>query len=518
MQVAVALAYAVCFVLLRQLSFSHWVIFAGLRLSALLLVPYRYWPALAVAEAGPLAYAGMTHAGEFGWAWALSICVPPIVLAMPVVRWFRRHARLFPAGATTTVNMGNLLLCTLMVSFIWTLANLVSVGLVRLPGGYPALHYGAISAAWLIGNYLGVLTLTPLVLCIRDAWLGATAGKRWSGFVGSKLSKDFLLVLIPALVVLVCLGIDAEENIQQAARMALFLPVVWLALRHGWQGAAVGGTAASIAVVLTMPDRYDPGTMQAQVFIAFAITTMLMLGARIALLSKRGSKERDDARQTLVMAQQAVFQGEMQLRQTSQALEHVRESVHTTYGHMLDRLQFLLPKFDEREYRRVAAAAQEKMFSLADGMHPLLWHESGLHSSLREGLIARAMDECGVRYWCGIKGHEVSNLSASLQISIYRLACETVACACLEPTVSEIFLQLRSGVFQGRRWAMLRINSRNEPGKICRLQRKELLLRLSASGTGLEAIRARAAIFEGRIRVRSFDDRQRISMILHDPD
>ena len=55
-QAAVAVAYAIGFCVLREWSFSHWLLFVGLRLGALLLVPYRYWPALVVGELLPLAF------------------------------------------------------------------------------------------------------------------------------------------------------------------------------------------------------------------------------------------------------------------------------------------------------------------------------------------------------------------------------------------------------------------------------------------------------------------------------
>ena len=54
---AVAGAYAACYELTRNVSFSHWMLPAGLRLACLLLVPRRYWPALPDRALTP-AYAG----------------------------------------------------------------------------------------------------------------------------------------------------------------------------------------------------------------------------------------------------------------------------------------------------------------------------------------------------------------------------------------------------------------------------------------------------------------------------
>jgi hypothetical protein len=74
---AVALLYALGFVLLRQVSFSYWVLFAGYRLTVLLLVPRRYWPALALGELGPLAYIALLCLPDFGGPWSMIMMVPP---------------------------------------------------------------------------------------------------------------------------------------------------------------------------------------------------------------------------------------------------------------------------------------------------------------------------------------------------------------------------------------------------------------------------------------------------------
>ena len=67
---AVAISYALAFYLVREVSFSHWVLLAGFRFSVLLFAPYRYWPSLLIGEAGSLAYAGIACAGDYGWLWA----------------------------------------------------------------------------------------------------------------------------------------------------------------------------------------------------------------------------------------------------------------------------------------------------------------------------------------------------------------------------------------------------------------------------------------------------------------
>lgn len=516
-QAAVALIYALGFIVLRQVSFSHWVLFAGFRLCALMLVPYRYWPALLLGELGPLAYTGFSHAGEFGWPWTVAIMIPPIGLAMPVVRWCRERLGLF--ASPDAVNMGGMLLCTLLVSIIWTLSNLSVLAVLRLPPDYPTVNVASVAARWFIGNYLGVLTVTPLVLMTWDFLRSTPPGKLRSRIRQSRMPLEFASVLLPALAILVWVGLGAAgAGAQQIARMGMFLPVVWLSLRHGWKGAALGGSAASVAVVLTMPAVSDPNTVQAEVFIAFAITTMLLLGERIAVLKQGEQQGRDQARMALALAQRNVFLGEMQLRQTSYALEHVREGVQSTFGQLLGRLRHLLPALDEREYRLRAAVTQHQLFRLADSMHPIMWREDGLVAALRGGSVARGLDEAGIRYWCDVREKDVADLSISVQIALYRLACEAIASHVAQRNVSGIRLRLRAGEQDGRRWAVLSIDGTADPDLVTRVHWDDLLLRLSSSGLGMEAIQDRVAIFEGRVKVRPRAQGQRISMMLLDPE
>jgi hypothetical protein len=65
--------------------------------------------------------------------------------------------------------------------------------------------------------------------------------------------------------------------------------------------------------------------IQAEVIVAFAICTMLLLGARIEVLDRRAERERKEVRTALALAQRQVQLGEMQLRSTAMALEHARE-------------------------------------------------------------------------------------------------------------------------------------------------------------------------------------------------
>ena len=79
--VAVCMAYAVSYALLRDVSVSHWNLPAGLRVVCLLLFPYRYWPALLIGEMIPVDYHAWHCIDDFGWRWSALAAVPPFDLS-----------------------------------------------------------------------------------------------------------------------------------------------------------------------------------------------------------------------------------------------------------------------------------------------------------------------------------------------------------------------------------------------------------------------------------------------------
>lgn len=510
----VVVAYAVAYGLVRQLSFSHWAPFAGLRFSVLLLVPYRYWPALLVGEAASLAYAGIDCAERFGWLWASFFMIPPMIFSMPLLRWCRGAGRIF--ATQNRANISVLLLATLCASLIWAAVNTGTLILMRTRPG-EIIDYQATAARYFIGNYIGVLTLVPLVLLVREDLLRFGMRQFLKRLPESRLAMETVCLLFPSLALLVWLASGAAGPATEEARMAMFLPVAWLSLRHGWRGAAVGGCAASIAVVLAMPFHRDNETLHAQVFVAFTVTTMLMLAARIAALREGEERERADARHALAVAQRNVYLGELQLQQTSHALEQVSSAVQASYTQLLGRLQCLLPGTDERNYYRQAAITQHRIYRLADSLYPLTWGERGLPAALREGSIPRALDEAGIVYWCRLREIELRELSTGIHIALYRLTVEALALVCASRDISHVHVQLRSGVFAGRRWVVLRVDSRVDLAQLGRVRWDEIFSVLGGSGLGLGAIKDRAMVFGGKVRLRTMANGKRLTVMLFEP-
>lgn len=511
--VGVAVAYALGFILLKAVSFAHWYPLASLRLCALLFAPYRYWPALLIGETGALVYTSADCGDRYGELWKFLYVVPPMAFIMPVVRWCREQKRLFPTKTTT--NMAVLLACTLALAVISAIINIICFSFMRLPADY-AYTYTNVAGRYFLGNYLGILAFTPLVLLVREEMASTPVKLLWRRISQSRLIMESVSLLLPVVVLLTWMGLAGSGYARQVVFIAMFLPVAWLSFNHGWYGAAVGGAFANVAIIAMMPDTHDHGTMVMQVFIAFALSTMLLLGARIATLHEHERKGRLNSQMALAMAQRNVSLGEMQLRQASYVLEQIGSAIQATHNQMLSRLRFLLPSADERSYYRKAAATQQQMYRLADTLYPLAWRDRGLPAAMREGSVPRALDEAGISYTCDIGGKDLSQLSVTIHLALYRLTCEAIATACSKRDTSKIVVRLRGGKFGNRRWAVLVVDAYSDDERSAHVNWDELLPVLGGSGMGLVALRDRAGIFEGRVRMRSLAQRQRISLILFD--
>lgn len=278
---AVAGAYAACYELTRYFSFSHWTLTAGLRLACLMLVPKRYWIALAIGEALPTAENAALHAHLYGTLWAVLTSIPLILVCMPVVGWLRSRTTLLRADGQ--INMSMVMFATLACALLSALDNSLTLSTVVMEDGTTVSATLPIFLAWTLGAYLGALTLTPTIMAMRERLAAQPRGVVTLHAVWqSRLTRDALLIAVPSLALLMVLASQATDAHLMATRIAMGLPVVLLTLRHGWHGSAVGGMLASIAMASTSFQLQDPAMIQAQTVLAFVVSTSLIFGVRVA--------------------------------------------------------------------------------------------------------------------------------------------------------------------------------------------------------------------------------------------
>ncbi|BFI94574.1 MAG: MASE1 domain-containing protein [Rhodanobacter sp.] len=509
----IALVYCISMILVRYLSLANWLILTGFHLTVLLLAPYRYWPALIAGDAARLAWISATCYAQFGLLWALVNLVPMICYLGPLVWLARERWRLAPERREVAVPA--LVLCALLASMIATLVIIGQIAITPKPSGY-VVQYGGLLARLTLGNFLGALTVTPIALAAARAVRITPPGRWLSGLLDSRLVADGVLLLVPLLIFLVWAG-NANAHARGAFQMAMFLPVTWMALRHGWIGAALGGACASLAIMALMPATADTVTLQAEALLAMAISTMLLLSARISAADERAVQDRQDLSRALALAQRNAYLGEAHLRTAATALDQIGQSVHAAFLLMLGRLRHLQPALDEASYNRHAFDAHDQLDRLSDGLYPTALRDRDLIEALSQGPTARTLNEAGACYHADTRG-PVSLLQPVVRVTIYRIVAEAIALRCVTESYSDFHVRVRC--FRGPQpWAVVRIDALRHPEHIHRLRwpmLRERLLRVT-SGLGAVAIADRAATFEGYARERPIANGVRMSALLKNP-
>ncbi|MFL9883154.1 MASE1 domain-containing protein [Paraburkholderia agricolaris] len=522
--VAVAVLYFTSYTALRDVSVSYWMLPAGLRLSCLLLMPYRYWPGLLVGEMLWLGKLSYDCRDTLGHTWALMNLFPAIALAMPIVYWCR--SRLAVISTKQTVRINALLLCTLFISlvaaarsfafaYVSNMAYIPPTGQIKDPITFAwAEHY-------FVGEYLGILSMVPLVLMTWKVGLETPLCSWRERLSNSRLVLDAVALVLPSLVLLMEIATHTKGDLAQIARIAMFMPVALLALRHGWYGAALSGSFASIAIVVVMPALYDPATMQAEIFIAFTISIMLMLGARIATLNMREDSDRKDVQLALQVAQHGLYMGELRMQHAADTIDQIATSVLNVQGHLLERLRYLLSPAEELHFSKQVNVSKYEAFQLANRLAPRALQTGGLALTLQDASLAHAFTSANIDFACEIRG-DIDALSAHLQLAFYRLACEAGTFLFEQATLSHAYLQVRVGHARGRRWVAVRMDGFHAshaqdlmPASIACAQFKA---QVGAAGAGIDALRDQAFIYGGTAHLRSTARGTRLALLLHDAD
>ncbi|MFK2872387.1 MASE1 domain-containing protein [Dyella lipolytica] len=514
---AVSLGYALVYLAVVHIfDNSPWSFTAALRITCLLVMPYRYWPALALGELGGVIYVNFEFIARFGLMYAVINAIPRLVVGMPVVWWFRNHAALFPAPHL--VDVKKLLWCVLTLAVLWASLGYAAVLTARLPTG----PYHAPEGTFLFllsGAYMAMLVTVPWVVMIRlyqreRIWQFLQLRE----LATHSLTRDVAISIL-ALAALTLLHYVAIDVIKPAAMMALFFPAAWLALKHGWRAAVLGGTLSLITTCLLVKHWSNPDTVQAQTFMAFAMTGLYTFGARISAQLHQHEQVTRNARETRDVAQSTLVFGEQRLQQTSQALECVAGILRFDHELMLERF---VPAPEKNEYGKQAQQLQQQVQRLAENIHPSAWRERGLAAALDE-TIGQVLEDTDIAYVCNTPGRGLRFLSPALQVAVYRIVCEMVARFSASPACARIHLDMRIGHHDQVRWVVLRIRSVENEAKVARaalnaLERYRVAPKLGATMKSFDELHRLARVFDGKLRRRTITGGMLVSALLCDAE
>lgn len=517
-QVAVVVGYIALFSIIRPLSDAHWSLTAGLRLSALLLLPYRYWFALALSDGLYSLPQAIECEPQFGLVWSLQYPFPLTAIAMPVVWYCKEKLSLFPTKRL--VNFNALIACALACSTVWSVYNIVGLWLIPNRGyDIDATLFGSL----FVGSFVAVLTMVPWAVLGKLSYRAGTLKSGLWAFIRSPLCFDGCLIVVPALLILSFLTYRSSDASKPIWALFEFAPCVWLTLRHGWRGTVFGGTltVASICLLFSWGGNIpDLDVVEVQSIIAFCITCLLLMGARITAMHVADQTEKANARQATLLARQSMIVSEMRLKQASETLEQVCGEMQFNHNRLMTRFRLMLPANESQRLSKDVTATQEKVYQLAEAMHPSAWRRRGLRAALKEN-IGRALDEIGIAYQFTVNGRGFSQASQGLHSMIYRLARESVVYVCGNLQCTSVKLLLRGAYIDERRVVVIRVEGVKEDASynddfMLKGQHGRLAQKLGAVGLDLHQLRENAQIFAGELHVRTKANAIRLTALLVD--
>jgi glucose-6-phosphate-specific signal transduction histidine kinase len=426
---------------------------------------------------------------------------------------------LFPARHI--IDMKVLLGCALATSLLWATVTYLGDLAAVLEAGSKEKIRPIMMAGSFVGNYVAILTIVTWPLLVKLSFRGQNLRELALQLLPPRMGRDACLYAMPFLLAIAWTSAHVDTNMGAILRMSLFIPVAWMTLKYGWRGAALSAPVAAAAISLATESAPDPLIIQSQALVAFAVTCMFLMGARIASQHYAEEQERQALKEALRAARQSVQQGEYRLRQTSQILELVGGTVAIAQGRVLDQVRHLLPANEKVRLTTVTSAMQNRLSHLAESIHPVAWRERGLPAALRD-TIGRVLDEDGIGYDFQHRGRGIAMLSSGVHHTIYRFACETVSQLCSQHMCKDIELTLRGGDTNHRRWVVIRIVGRNGYSNTDELAygRQEHIsvsAKLGATSADLVSLQNQAALYDGLVHKRIVRGSIVITALLHDP-
>lgn len=269
--VAIVAAYAACHAVLREFSVSYWILTSALRVVCLLLVPRKYWVALVVGDAISLLKTAIDCVA-LGWLWVATAWFPVILLCMPAVSALLKHMLLQDADGNLRVS--TVLTVTAICAIVAAIRSDICVLIAYLsrPNGL-SVWFSRLPTdmtAYLVGGYLGTLTLLPVVLALHES-LNRRARVDWRPLI-----YDSFLLVVPYLAIVASTARTEIAAASTFAQLAIILPIISLTANHGKRGAAVGGMLSSIAMNCAFPYSVDFTTFRTEGTLALVITLALL--------------------------------------------------------------------------------------------------------------------------------------------------------------------------------------------------------------------------------------------------
>jgi MASE1 len=434
--VAVTSLYFVAYIAGWLSSLDQWFLAGGLRVTALLLLPYRYWPFFLLGDIGALLALRLPREAYDGahWSYFSPVLLPAVMTLVPL---------LVRQRLTSPASVAKWLPVLLILSAAWGAASNVFVN--EILSGPPSINSLDMFVRVTVGYYLGsLIIILPFLL-----WLLPNA------FPGTFRTyvRDALFALVTFCLIY---GAGAwsqnlGSEVRQGILMLMIVPALGMTLQHGWRGAALGITALMIAIWLVLPhfnfeSAHDESIFVVQKVLALLTAVMLPLGWIISVHDRKARFEAAQKEQSLEVASLAMRQAQRDAAEKEESMEIARLSFVSAETLLREQMLFMtqMQVAVEDELSDVVSllrnngdpsaamdlnargVMQRRAFNeQATWMYPIQIEEKGLHSVLRSSsFVDFRSGDADVKF--SFRGNSW-DLTLDLQRNAYRCICDAIA-------------------------------------------------------------------------------------------
>ena len=493
-----------------------WYLPAGFMLAGFVLLPLRYWPALILAEwLERLVFMGNLIWGLRGGGLtrAVTTWLQPIA-PMLVAYVFRSR---LAVSDKAPIDIGWMLLAMLVDAIGCGLVNMMLVHTQLFADPPPMLRLFFEIA---LGNAAGLMTLFPALLALVGTPISTLR----------TIGLDLLRVVLPAAVLFITIARNELGGLPpDYLRVLIHLPVVLIAWRHGWQGAAVAIAVTSSLNGLDTLAPYrghhvgQPGFEITSQLVMMAIgATALLLGAAASAMRSRQTQlearnaellAANRANQSLASELREAAQRNLQLEATQR--REIASALHDEFGQNLTAMSVRLKLVEQQVpqagtldgVRQVIEHMRRSVRRLLDNLSPAALDEFGLRRALTEGPLRAMVEDAGLAYRLYLPGNPVAldALPDHLQGNVYRIIQEALTNTVRHAQAHTAEVRMRLGRRRGRTWLFLDLRDDGKGMHPPQQQRRRY---------GLQGIRDRVLAANGIMHLRSDERGTRLHVML----
>lgn len=282
--VVIALGYAIVYLALDYVSYlkpygtfgvTPWNPQSGLNVALIYLGGPFYAPAVLGAAA---AADYVLRGGPLTWLLeiASSVTLGAVYVAAGIV--LRRVPDFDPRLRTSR----DVTILIAVASATAALSAVLYTAVIATGGELGRGEFGHVSWRGFVGDFIGILVITPFIFLLFTLRPMPRVGRDW-------------ILQLAAIVAAIFVIFGYREATAFQLFYLLFLPLLWIALRYGTVGAAVGLAVIQVGLVIGSEVRFgnDPGLAAMQTLMIALAVTGLIVGAIVSERETASARIRD---------------------------------------------------------------------------------------------------------------------------------------------------------------------------------------------------------------------------------